>query len=144
MGTYTHEVRRLLGYLISRSGFAEISARYYLGSFGRGGGHPWEISAHELPDNKVIVHYPLNRVRTFYCDVSDPAEPCLGGPGDFGTMTKNLPGDDWFLIEPNGTRYHFRASSGLLDYVEDLNGNRAPQRWSLSLGAIPATITLTV
>ena len=128
LGEYTYDVNRFLVFLLARSGLMEITARYSLGSFGRGRSHPWEISG-QLESGKVMIHYPGGRVRGFYCNVSDPAIPCVGGPGDYGVLTRNLTGNDCLLTEPDGTRLHFLQDPAdmnrlVLEYSEDLNGNR--------------------
>jgi RHS repeat-associated protein len=96
-----------------------ITSRYELGPLGRGWSHSWETRLTVGSDGTVIITGMAGSQRVFQPDLR-------GGyftqPGDHGTLT-NLGGGIFSLREPDGTFTGFRAD-GLLDYIEETNGNR--------------------
>src|SRR5439155_10320201 len=95
-----------------------IRQRFRLGPLGRGWSHNWEYKLDKAADGTVTVQGPGGAQRVFQPDVR-------GGffnlPGDYGKLI-DLGGGRYRLRETDGQRMLFR-SDGLLDYVEDLNGN---------------------
>ncbi|MGB2823216.1 MAG: FG-GAP-like repeat-containing protein, partial [Phycisphaerae bacterium] len=102
-----------------RSFSYEITGRYELGPRGYGWSHNWQWALEEGSDGTVRITTPTGGERVF-----GPARfgRYISEPGDYATLTA-LGGGAFLLTEPDGVAYAFRAD-GLLDYVEDLNGNR--------------------
>jgi len=95
-----------------------LDKRLYLGPFGRGWTHTFDIYLEELEDEDISLHEGTGFVR-FFRKNSDGSY--AASPGDHGTLVKD--GGTFTLTEKDGTTYHF-PSDLKLDYIEDLNGNQ--------------------
>jgi RHS repeat-associated protein len=94
-----------------------LAGRFTLGAFGRGWTHPWDVlAATDSEGNVTLRDSGSFRVFTKQTDGSYQSQA-----GDYGTLT--LQGGVYHLLEKGGTELRFRTD-GLLDYVEELNGNR--------------------
>jgi RHS repeat-associated protein len=98
---------------------SDVLRRNELGPLGYGWRHSWQIHLEEAADGTVRVFYSGSVPRTFQPDVRGGY---IREPGDLGTL-KDLGGGAFSLREIDGLEYGFR-SDGLLDYVQDTNGNR--------------------
>jgi RHS repeat-associated protein len=94
-----------------------IAGRYRLGPMGRGWVDNWEIS--ETTDASGNVLFDFAGSPRFF--VLRPDGSYGGAPGDAATLTKV--GGVFQLREADGTVEQFLAN-GLLDFVQDTNGNR--------------------
>ncbi|MGB2614010.1 MAG: RHS repeat-associated core domain-containing protein [Phycisphaerae bacterium] len=104
-----------------------IDSRYELGPLGYGWSHNWDVHVQELSDGNVVVHGPYGAQRYFSLR-SDGGY--TASPGDYGDLT--FSGGKYRLTEKHGTVWQFR-SDGLLQYVEDTNGNRITCGYSSGL-----------
>ena len=107
--------------VFSRAYAQPISRRYETGPLGRGWAHNWQLSLVREADGTVKITDMTGTPRIFQPD-SRHAGQYFAGPGDHGVLTA-VGGGTYGLREMDGTTYRFR-SEGLLDYVEDTNGNR--------------------
>ena len=93
--------------------------RARLGALGRGWTHAYEISLTEQSDDSILISDPSGVDRLFQ---SDGAGGYIASSSDHATLTAQSEGD-FLLTEMNGLTYRFR-DSGLLDSIEEPNGNR--------------------
>jgi len=103
--------------VFSRVYDASFESRYDVGSLGRGWSHNWDFRVDVLADGDVILRGPGGADRHFAKNGSTYSAL----PGDYGALT--LSGGKYKLTEQDKTVWQFRAD-GLLDYVQDTNGNR--------------------
>jgi len=131
LGEYEHDGNRLIAFELEQCGLSDITRRYTLDAFGRGTGHPWNISIEKNGDTEAVVHYADGSVRVFYLPMPIPANPIvryMSGPGDHGELVYTT-GVSWTLTEADGTELVFKrdpenSDRSILDYVEDTNGNQ--------------------
>ena len=102
--------------------FAEsISGRDLSGPLGMGWSTPWQESATIGSDGSVTLNVPGGGQRVF-----DPSSIISGAyysqPGDTGTLAADGSGG-YLLTEASGIETDF-TSAGLLNYMQDTNGNR--------------------
>jgi len=86
----------------------------YLGPFGRGWWHKYDLFLEEYTDGVIAL-----RNRSFQ---SNADGTYTSSPGDYGVLTRNSDGT-FHLKEKSGLIYRFRSDLRL-DYMEDLNCNR--------------------
>jgi RHS repeat-associated protein len=102
-----------------------LSQRNQLGALGWGWSHNWAYFLSQDTNANVTILIPAGGVRVFQRDMR-------GGfftqPGDHGVLT-SLGSGRWQLTETDGNQFVFRGD-GLLDYVQDLNGNRISASYS--------------
>jgi RHS repeat-associated protein len=129
MGIYEPNAANLLNFEFLKDGLAQFNQRYHQGAFGLGPSHPFDITA-GLTGTLPTIYYPDGSARVFA--TPNPSQPnqYLGALGDYGVLTAEADGS-WLVTENNGWLYHFIAdplssvnSHHLLDYIQDLNGNR--------------------
>jgi RHS repeat-associated protein len=94
-------------------------ARYRVGTLGYGWSHNWDYSVQTLSSGDALIRGPGASDRLFAKGVTTGTFTAL--PGDYGTLTQA--GGLYRLRETGGTIYQFRPD-GMVDYVEDANGNR--------------------
>lgn len=128
LGRYEYSAGRLFSFELVKAGLPQVMRRYNLGAFGRGASHPYDIWA-ELRDGTPVIHTPAGTVREFFADPNN-ANQYKGSPGDYATLLHDNPGGTWQLTEKKGMLYHFVPAQDnpgrlILDYVQDLNGNRS-------------------
>ena len=102
-----------------------ISQRNRLGSLGWGWSHNWNFTINKATNGVVTVTGPGGATRVFQPDVRGGF---FNQAGDYGKLT-DLGSGRYELRETDGTQTYFR-SDGLLDYVQDLNGNRITAAYS--------------
>jgi RHS repeat-associated protein len=95
-----------------------ITSRYTLGSLGRGWSSNWDVSAQVESTGDVVLHGPGGVDRFF---TLNPDGSYTASPGDHGQLT--LTAGTYRLTETDQTVWQFRTD-GLLDFVQDTNGNR--------------------
>ena len=110
----------------SRSFAQSISRRYEIGPFGRGWSHNWQYTLAVATDDTVTVTGPGGSRRIFQPDSRN--SDYFPQSGDHGIL-RSLGGGQYSLQELNGLISVFR-SDGLLDYMQDLNGNRITAGYS--------------
>jgi YD repeat-containing protein len=93
----------------------------YLGSFGRGWTHTYDIFLTQFQDGMICFHGGDGRGR-YFTPVPGAAGTYSNLPGDYGVLTYNADGT-FQLAEKNGLTYGFRNDL-LLNYIADRNGNR--------------------
>ena len=126
LGKQEYRVSDLQVFELMKAGLNTIAQRYYLGAFGYGSSHPFDIWG-EPSGGGWLIHDSSGSVRLF---VPSPniANQYIGGSGDNATMV--LQSDkSLVLTESSGMVYHFVPNPNvsadiLLDYIQDLNGNR--------------------
>ncbi len=111
-----------------------ISGRYNIGAFGRGWAHNWDVSLNIASDGTVTIKGPAETRRIFQPD-SRKQGVYFSMEGDYATLTAL--GSSFSLREPGGLARVFRAD-GLLDYIEDTNGNRITAGY---LGSLLTSLT---
>jgi RHS repeat-associated protein len=126
-GRYEENVNQLLTLELMKAGLATIIPRYTLGAYGRGASHSFDLWG-EVSNGTIILHYPVGKIRQLFPDSTTPGN-YIGSVGDSGTISVTIADQSWNLTEKNGTRYQFKvdpnnASHHIIDYLEDLNGNR--------------------
>jgi RHS repeat-associated protein len=94
-----------------------IPSRFRAGPLGRGWTHNWDFSI-DQQDTGVTLRGPGGVDRFFALNQNGTYS---SAPGDFGSLT--IANGVFRLTETDRTIWQFRAG-GLLDYVEDTNGNR--------------------
>ncbi len=129
----------LLNFGLLKAGLFEITNRYTLGAFGRGETHsfaPWG----QPWNGGLLLHYPNGSLRFFLLNTTDTTQAgvYMGSLGDYGKLSFSTADQTWYLTEPNGIMLHFPpdpqgTGNILLDYLQDLNGNRATLTY-LTLG----------
>jgi RHS repeat-associated protein len=118
LGEYTPDVNQLLAFELQQaSDYGTLSQRYDLGSLGRGGFLPWEVTATPDSDGNVSIGWGSS-VRFFERQTDGSYR---GSVGDYGTLT--LTAGIYQLREKDGTLTVFRPD-GKLDYLQDTNNNR--------------------
>ena len=126
LGKQEYRVSDLQAFELMKAGVNTISQRYFLGAFGYGASHPFDIWGGPWAGG-WLMHYPSGTVRPFVPNPNN-AGHYTGGIGDYATMA--LQSDQSLLLtEKSGTIYHFIPNPNvpaniLLDYIQDLNGNR--------------------
>jgi len=119
-----------LALVFARTFSSRVGGRHLRGPLGYGWSHNWEYRLQTDADGNRYVIGPGGLQREFQADV-------IGGgrhfsvPGDPGVLS-SLGAGRYQLREINGTILVFR-SDGLLDFVQDLNGNRITAGYSGSL-----------
>ncbi len=108
--------------------FAEpISGRDIISTLGMGWSTPWQITATTNSDGSVTVNEPGGGQRIF-----DPSAIYSGQyfsqPGDTGTLSSDGSGG-YLLTEAGGNKTDF-TSAGLLNYMQDTDGNRITAGYS--------------
>ncbi|HRZ56729.1 MAG TPA: RHS repeat-associated core domain-containing protein, partial [Candidatus Paceibacterota bacterium] len=93
-------------------------SRYRKGPLGRGWSHNWEMSVEIHTNFQAVVRAPAGADRWFTQNADGVYVP---SPGDYGSLV--FTNGAFRLTEPEQTFWQFR-SNGLLDFVEDSNGNR--------------------
>ena len=128
-GVYESDGNSVIGFELQNDGLNLFNQRYHQGAFGFGTSHGFDITA-EVYNGSPVIHYPDGSSRTFPVVNPAQANQYLGNPGDYGLLTVNSDGT-WTITESDGTLSHFlldiQANSTnrqLLDYIQDLNGNR--------------------
>lgn len=100
--------------------FPQDHAHYpYLGPFGRGWVHNYDMSLEECTDGLIIFHGAAGLNRFFKSNADGTYN---AAPGDYGVLTRD-PDGTFQLREKTGLIYRFRADL-LFDYMMDTNGNR--------------------
>jgi len=100
--------------LVFRRTMSHNSAYYpYLGPFGYGWVHNYDLSLEEYTDGTVAFH-------RLFTPVSGGTYN--SGPGDFGVLTRD-PSGVFQLSEKNGLIYRFLTNLKL-DFIQDLHGNK--------------------
>ncbi|MFN0052859.1 MAG: hypothetical protein ACKV0T_11760 [Planctomycetales bacterium] len=94
-----------------------ILARYRQGALGRGWANNWDIRAELQTNGDVVLRGPGGVDRFFTLDRG----VYVGAAGDHGVLTST--GDGFRVTETDKTVWQFRAD-GLLDFVQDTNGNK--------------------
>jgi RHS repeat-associated protein len=102
-----------------------LSHRNQLGALGWGWSHNWAYFLNQDTNGNVTIQIPAGGARVFQRDVRGGF---FNQPGDHGVLT-SLGAGRWQLTETDGNQFVFR-SDGLLDYVQDLNGNRISATYS--------------
>jgi RHS repeat-associated protein/uncharacterized repeat protein (TIGR01451 family) len=102
---------------VDRTFMSTIAGRYDSGIFGQGWATSWEM--HLRTDGAGNVTIESGGGLAHF--IRKPNGSFLSTDGVFGTLTKA--GDVYTLTSTSGTRYVFLAN-GLLNYVQDTNGNR--------------------
>lgn len=98
-----------------------ISRRFELGPLGRGWTHNWQHRLKIRDDGTVSVTDMTGTPRLFQPDAR-PGRPYLAPPGNPAEL-RPAAGGGFTLTEASGLIRAFR-DDGLLDFVEDTNGNR--------------------
>jgi RHS repeat-associated protein len=126
LGILEYRISQLQSFELMKAGLDTISQRYFLGAFGRGASHSFDIWG-ETQGGGYLLHYPTGTVRAFVSNPNIPGQ-FIGGIGDYATLSYNSSDQSVLLTEKNGTVYHFLYDSTtghvLFDYIQDLNGNR--------------------
>jgi len=91
----------------------------YLGPFGRGWTHSFNLFLEEFTDGRIAFFGPDGFDRWFMSNGDGTYTP---SPGDYGTLTRD-PDGTFQLREKTGFIYRFRSDLRL-DYMQDSNGNR--------------------
>ena len=118
LGEYVSDTSRLYSFELSRAGhFGEIALRYTLGALGRGVPDSTINTATTDVDGNAIIK-SAGLVRQFFKQRDGSFRSVSGDPGSL-----SLQGGLFKLRESDGTLLVFQ-SGGLLDYIEDTNGNR--------------------
>ncbi|MGB7985008.1 MAG: Ig-like domain repeat protein, partial [Terracidiphilus sp.] len=128
-GTYESDATRILGFELQKDGLSIFNQRYHQGAFGYGKSHPFDITA-QLSGGLPTVFSPNGSARVFPVQNPNQTGQYFGTVGDYGTLTIAADGS-WMVTERNGVSKHFIAdpvsnanSRHLLDFIQDLNGNR--------------------
>ena len=129
VGIYEHDFSHLLNFEYLKDGFGTFNQRYHQGAFGFGSSHSFDITA-EIYNGVPVVHYPNGSARQFPTPDTANSNQYLGSTGDNGVVSIATDGS-WLLRETSGIVYHFiidpvsnSTNRHLLDYTQDLNGNR--------------------
>ncbi len=127
LGIQEYRISQLQSFELMKAGLNTISRRYFLGAFGRGASHPFDISG-VTTGTGYLFQYPNGSVRAFVPNPSSPGH-FIGGIGDYATLVSNSSDRSILLTEQSGIVYHFaadphNAARVILDYIQDLNGNR--------------------
>jgi RHS repeat-associated protein len=129
-GIYESNASRLMNYELEKDGAEVFNRRYHQGAFGFGPSHDFDVTAGVNPDGNYAIYYPNGNSRIFFTADPNNATHFLGIPGDYGVLATNMDGS-WTLTEANGATEHFIVDTAanttqhhLLDYMQDLNGNR--------------------
>jgi RHS repeat-associated protein len=126
LGIQEYRVSQLQAFELMKAGLDTISRRYYVGAFGYGASHPFDIWG-ETQSGGYLFHYPNGTVRAFVPNPGNSGQ-FIGGIGDYATLSYNSSDKSVLLTEKNGTVYHFLPNSTtghvLFDFTQDLNGNR--------------------
>jgi RHS repeat-associated protein len=129
MGIYESDVGSLFDFEFGKDGLAVFDQRYHQGAFGYGTSHAFDITA-QMIGGVPTIFYPDGSTRIL--NTPSPSQPnqYLGAVGDYGVVSIAVDGT-WTLTESNGVLFHFKpdplptSTKGLiLDYIQDLNGNR--------------------
>jgi RHS repeat-associated protein/uncharacterized repeat protein (TIGR01451 family) len=132
LGKQEYRVSQLQMFELTKAGLNTIAQRYFLGAFGRGGSHPFDISV-ETVATGLLVHYPSGTVRPFVPDPNNVGQ-YTGGVADHAIVAAS--GGGLLLTEQSGIVYHFvpgAAGRLVLDYIQDLNGNRVTVNYTNGL-----------
>ena len=126
LGERVADVSRLISFEVQQaSDSGAITARYWLGAFGRCVPDPTGVSA--TTDAAGDVRIGLSgAVRLF---TLQPEGTYLAQPGDYGTLTKTSNGG-FQLREKDGSLTVFGPNGRLDKYIQDLNGNRSTASYS--------------
>ncbi|NVN93010.1 MAG: hypothetical protein HXX11_20780, partial [Desulfuromonadales bacterium] len=135
IGKYESKVSNLLTFELIKAGLTTIIPRYAVGAFGRGASHAFDIWG-AVEDGNIVLHYPVARVRLLIPD-STTSGQFIGSIGDNGALAVNSSDQSWDLTEKNGTLLHFKvdpnnANNHVIDYIQDLNGNRVTVNYTES------------
>ena len=103
----------------SRTFPRRLSQRNQLGPLGWGWSHNWAYSLSQDTNGNVTIAVPSGGLRLFQRDIRGGF---FNQPGDHGVLIPFGIGG-WQLTETDGSKLVFR-SDGLLDYAQDLTGNR--------------------
>jgi RHS repeat-associated protein/uncharacterized delta-60 repeat protein len=96
-----------------------LSERFHVGSLGRGWRHNWDFKLSVDPAGVVTLSSPAGAPRIFQ---PDSRSGYFNAPGEYGTLN-SLGNGRYQILDQTGLKSIFR-SDGLLDFLEDLNGNR--------------------
>jgi RHS repeat-associated protein len=99
-----------------------ITERYSYGPLGRGWSAPGIVHAVESANGIVTIYESADAIRRFTPDSRTPGT-YFSGTGDSSKLRK-LAGGIFELTAPRGIVTRFRAADGLMDYIQDSNGNR--------------------
>jgi len=153
MGIYEADGTRVQAFEFEKDGFKIFNQRYHQGAFGFGKSHAFDVTA-ELDNGNPVVYYPDGSARPFNTPSPNQTNQFLAPPGDYGALTIATDGT-WEVTESNGFVSHFiadprsnAASRHLLDYIQDLNGNRISLTYTNDLvtsivDSVGNTITFT-
>jgi RHS repeat-associated protein/uncharacterized repeat protein (TIGR01451 family) len=146
---YEYRVSQLQVFELMKAGLDTISSRYHFGAFGRGASHPFDIWG-EPNGTGWLIHYPSGTTRPLvYQVVARPGSGSnteyVGGFGDDAVMVPQASNQGYLLTEKSGIVYHFlpnpnNGSNIILDYIQDLNGNKTTVSYTNGL-ATSATDT---
>lgn len=118
-GPVSAATTRLVEFELAQVGdFGAIANRFALGAMGRGQAVPFSNRARETAGLVTISDGISSR---FFIQQSDGTYTGLGL--DAAQLTKAI-GGGFQLDEGNGTITSYRAGDGLIEYVQDANGNR--------------------
>ena len=136
LGIQEYRINQLQSFELMKAGLDTISRRYYLGAFGQGASHPFDIWG-DVQGGGYLFHYPNGSVRAFIPNPGNPGQ-FIGGIGDYATLSLQSGNQGILLTEKNGTVYHFlpdpnNAVQVRLDYIQDFNGNRITANYTKSL-----------
>ena len=115
-----------LSLTFTRNYLQPIDGRYAVGPLGRGWDDPWDLSV-SVDSNGVVDISTPGTNRFFYPQAGGGY---AGAPGDHATLTEQY--GAFQLEETDGTITAFRTD-GLLDYIQDANGNRISAVYTGSL-----------
>jgi RHS repeat-associated protein len=143
LGIQEYRVSQLQAFELMKAGLDTISRRYYLGAFGRGASHPFDIWGEGMGSG-YLFQYPNGTVRVFVADPNNAGQ-FIGGIGDYATLFYNSSDQSVLLTEKNGIAYHFFHDSNtghvLFDYIQDLNGNRITANYANGMVASATSST---
>jgi len=128
LGENVEDVNKLIAFVLEQCGLSTLTRRYMVGAFGRGKSHLWDIWG-ELRSGKPVIHYPVGWVREFFPAPDGSGNHFVGAPGDFSILSYDTVQNVWSLRESDGMLFHFLvdpldSTRLILEYAEDLNGNR--------------------
>ncbi|MDM3852567.1 MAG: pre-peptidase C-terminal domain-containing protein [Aphanizomenon gracile PMC627.10] len=126
LGEYTGDISRLLSFELQQVNSNAISARSTVGTFGRGGVNPWDVTAITDAAGDVAIQTG-DRRRTFTKGKDGKYQ---GITDDLGILTKV--GDVYQIKEFDGTVQSFLAN-GKLDFIQDTNGNKVTLGYTANL-----------
>ena len=114
--------------LTLRRVFSHDSSNYlYVGPYGKGWFHNYDLSLEEYTDGRIAFHGPEGFNRFF---TSNGDGRYTGAVGDHGELTRDA-GGTFQLREKSGLIYRFRSDLKL-NYIRDTNGNQVSATYDSS------------